>query len=516
LVGWTTAVLRQRFEQNGLIWGGKYLNAQLTGRISSAVSSSSVSARLVRSNGDITALFNNRALTSAYNTVNATVPIPDSDDTTDPPASYTELQIVLPTTADTTITSVQLVPTDAEGLLAYEQETIERQQDHTFHYYRESIILQPKSSILTGWDFGLNPWQSRSVANSNVATNEYTADQTVIIQQNYVENNVQNNVAVAQASSTNQMAFRVRAVTAANRFAILQYIDSVTSRPYWDGVLSSVVRAKANKTADTLQIKMRLIYRSGLPATISRTNPIALWSDSDGSEPVLAAGWSYLTPKNDPAYNLDGDWQDMVFERFELPAMDNSNMTLGVLIYTLQPMIESTPDDLYFGSVSLVPNEFALAVNPLTFDETLRQCRYYYETTFPLGGGVPVITTTGALNAPMTAYYNGVSTDASYPNSFGAPWLVIKRASPTVAFYSTSSTTAGRVEQRTTTQTSGDTFSEVVLNTYWNTPSISVNGYLVVARASGGALSSEAAGGITHPGAAAINYHYIANSRLGS
>jgi len=55
-----------------------------------------------------------------------------------------------------------------------------------------------------------------------------------------------------------------------------------------------------------------------------------------------------------------------------------------------------------------------------------------------------------------------------------------------------------------------------VLNTYWNTPSISVNGYLVVARASGGALSSEAAGGITHPGAAAINYHYIANSRLGS
>jgi hypothetical protein len=522
LVGWTTAVLRQRFEQNGIIWGGKYLNAQLTGRISSAASSSAVSARLVRSNGDITALFNNRALTSAYNTVNATVPIPDSDDTTDPPASYTELQIVLPTTADTTLTSIQLVPTDVAALLSYEQETIERQIDHTFHYYRESIILQPKNSILTGWDFGLNPWQSRSVANSNVATNEYTADQTVIIQQNYVENNVQNNVAVAQASNTNQMAFRVRGVTSANRFAILQYIDPVTTRPYWNGVLSSVVRAKANKTAETLQVKMRLIYRSGLPATISRTNPVASWGDANESTPVLASGWSYIVPKNDPVYNLDSDWQDLVFENFDLPAMDNDNMTLGVLIYTLQPMVESTPDDVYFQSVSLVPNEFAIAANPLTYDETVRQCQFYYEKSFdlevrPNSSGVwPAsapnhLVYTLTLNPATQSTITGIRT--FHAREIEINWEQRKRAAGTVTILN------------------GNTgASNSVLLDFWNgngsvsSTSVTFSTYFVVGQNStartnynvNSTATMYTTGSVTGDYAQALMYlHYTNNARLG-
>lgn len=522
LSGWSSAVLKQRFEQNGVLWGGKYLSAQVTGRIQGSSSGTTINAYLVRSDSTITLLFSGN-LTSAYNVFDDSVLIPVSTNTQDPPAAFTEFQLHLPTTATITLTSFQIVPTDVAARLAFEQEPVERQIDHTFHYYRDSLLLMPKNSILTGWDFSLNPWQSRSVSSVNVAGNGYTADQTIIIQQNYVENNTQNNVAVQRAVVGENYAFQVTAVTAANRFAVLQYIDPATVRPYWGGILSSLVKARADKTGTDLNIKMRLIWRAGLPATLSRTNPIASWDDADGSEPVLASGWNYVIPKNDPIYNLSATYESMVFEAMELPVSTDADMTLGILIYTLEPMIESTPDHVYFKSVSLVPNEFAIDANPLTFDETLRQCQYYYEKSFPMNirpnsaGAWPASSGNKLLyqlTINPSTQSSATSTRTFHAREFEIEWEQRKRATGTATIINPTTGTTNNVFLEFWNGNSAISNTSVTFSTYFvaaqsNTARINYNVNSVASMYTTGSVTGSFA-------QALMNLHYTYNARLGN
>src|SRR5262249_36752527 len=149
--------------------------------------------------------------------------------------------------------------------------------DHEFNVYRNALSQQEKNSILTGWNFALNPYQFVSTSLQNKAFNGYIADQTILIQQNYVASATGNNVATGRSAvNTDNEALQVTAVTAHNQFALIQYIDPSIARPYWNQKLSCYIRAFANFShSTTVNLKMRLFYKAGLPNTISQTDPIA-------------------------------------------------------------------------------------------------------------------------------------------------------------------------------------------------------------------------------------------------
>lgn len=386
LASWTTATLRQRFDQAGMLWANKTVSSSVTARIEGAPQF--ISAILRDSNNTTLAnvLPETTQVNGTYNEYVGHGTLVASTNTDTPPAAYIEYVMTLPVNVDISLTSFQLVASDFELDFNYDQDTIERQIDNTFHYYKNSILLMPKESLAVGWNFAQNAWQSRDTTQSNVANNTYTADQTIVIQQAYVTSTTADNVSVGRGTAAQNYGLKVQAVSATNQFAILNYIAPQSIRPYWGSKVSSIVKLTALKqnSGATLRVKMRLIYRSSLPSAVSQSEPITTWAAL--AEPtVYAAGWTAIAPTNDPVYNIVNGENTLLFEGFQLPASDNDAMTLGILIYTLNPMIESgTPDYIMFNKSSLVPNDFAIDCNVLTFEQALNQQQFYYCKSFPL------------------------------------------------------------------------------------------------------------------------------------
>lgn len=418
LLGWASAILRQRFNQAGMLWANKFVASSVTARVEGA--SVNITAKLKDSMGtDLGIVLPITPLNGTFNAYPGHIKLPASTNTNIPPAAYIDYLMTLPDNADIELTSFQLVASDFEIDFAYDQDTIERQVDNTFHYYKDSILLMPKESLAVGWSFAQNAWQSRTVAQANVANNTYTADQTIVIQQAYVTAATANNVSVGRGTAAQNYGFKVQAVTATNQFAILNYIAPQSIRPYWGSKMSSIVKLTALKqnSGSTLQVKMRLLYRSSLPSAVSQTEPITTWT-ALGEPSVYAAGWTAIASKNDPVYNIVNGDNTLVFEGIQLPASDNDAMTLGILIYTLNPMVETgTPDYIMFNKVSLVPNDFAIDCNVLTFDQALNQQQFYYCKSFPLNVVPAVGSAAGFVEFPQTvaAGVAGVCGQVSFP-----------------------------------------------------------------------------------------------------
>ncbi|MFB1501511.1 hypothetical protein [Thiocapsa sp. N5-Cardenillas] len=434
--GWNEGevYLRQRFEQSGMLWANKYVSASVTAKWTSGNSRALTGKMYSSTSAELATVLQTQDASTNFIELFGNGLMPATTNTDFPPTAYVEYRLYLPSTVNIQLTSMQLVVGNQALTFGYEQDTIQRQVDHTFHVYRDSLLTQPKDSVLTGWDFSLNPWQFTTTASTNVATFGYTADQTIIVQQAYVASATGNNVAVGRGTAAQNYAFEVKAVTATNQFAMIQYIDPTTIRPYWDDVMSSLVKLVAQKqSASNLRVKMRLIYRSSVPPTLAQAEPIASWVA--GAEPAFAAGWATIAPTNDPVYNLSNGAHTLKFEGMTLPASDNAAMTLGIVIYTLDSMVESgTADLIHFNSASLVPNDFAIESNVLTFDETLRRCEYYYEKSYNVG----VLPTTASETSGMITKAQTIFNNTSvYPATFTLEFKSPKRSSsPSVNFYS--------------------------------------------------------------------------------
>lgn len=511
LSGWSanSVFLRQRFQQNGMLWANKYVSSTLTARIEG--SPQPVSAQLIDSNNSVLAeVLTVPAVNSTFNEYKGNGLLLATTNPDVPPAAYIDYKLALPTNVDIYLTSIQLVVGELAIEPSFEQDSIDRQIDHTFHYYRDSLLTQPKESLLTGWDFGLNPWQFTTPVSTTLAAQcAYTADQTIVYQQAGGSE-----VAVGRGTAAENYAFEVRAIGNNSRFAIIQYIDPTTVRDVWQYVLSSLVRAYISTPthASAIRFKMRLIYRSSLPSTIGAAEPISTWAGA--TDPTFAAGWTAITPKNDPIYTFGARGQTFNFEGMQLPASNNANMTLGIVLYTLDPIIETaTADRILFERISLCRNDFAIDGQILSFDETLRRCQFYWETSKNTGVLPSATTVDGALLALMK-FAPTTGTISMFANSFGFQFKVPKR---TLSSVTRLYTPAGTIDQVTgymfngTTNVGSTSFSD----TAWTASNVGNNGiqYLVNTNSAlyDGAIAASV-GNTTH---SYILYHFQNDARMG-
>lgn len=371
------------------------------------------------------------------------------------PGTYVDIILTIPVGVHIAVTNFQVVgvPTSSSSAL-YLQQSTGRDIDQLFHFYQNEIIMKPKDDILTGWNFGLNPWQFTTKAATNVATNTYTADQTIVIQQNYVASATGNNIKVGQAGSYND-GFLIQANNATNQFAILNYIDVKTIAPYWSYYVSSLFKGIyfANAGSTPPQLKMRLLVFTAAPSATTQTYPISSWTASGGTgitgpDPVFAGGITAIAPLNDPVYTLSSvlggeganSFPTFSFNQFLLPTISNATQYLGVLLYSVSPM--SSSDQIVIESLSLVPNRFAVDSNPKTFDQVLRECQYYFETNYNYGDLPGTVTTYGA------AVQQALVTTNCRPLTFTIPYRTIKRKAPssaTVTLYSPNSGASANV-----------------------------------------------------------------------
>ena len=448
LVGWTAANLFQRFEGNGGIWASTTTPAQSSAVAVSVtalaeITDETLTISYIPSAGTPQVIATGSVGIAIYSVIEGAIILPPSDNTDFNSLAYVDLNIALPGTGTINISNVQIVGQNEPLVIRYQQETIERQVDHLFHYYSNSLLVQPKGSLLVGWNFALNPWQLRNPTPATAVNNGYVTDQTILIQQNYVATATNNNMFIGQATfmDTN-FAIEIIAEGANNQFGLIQYIDPSIIRPYWGGVVSSLVTAFISSSHGTeVKVKLRLFYKAGLPGTISRTDPVASWVS--GSDPVFAAGYTAIIPPNDPVYTISAasGIVECPFEKIPLPHSTNVNMTLGIMVYTITDM-NQTPgaDGIFFNDISLIPNDVASRTQVQTSDDVLRECRLYYEKSYNNNFYAGNITTAGMRFAEQLAI-NSSPIDF-IARSFSFEFNGVKRAPPAITIYSAVGTPA--------------------------------------------------------------------------
>lgn len=147
--GWTpdSVILRQRFQQNGMLWSNKVVSTTVTSRLNG--SPQSIFANLVDSNNSVVGIV--LPLTSINETWNeytgyAQLQAPTNPDT--PPVAYIDYLLHLPSNIDIYLSSFQLVVQDLPIQPSFEQDSIDRQIDHT---YNRAYPIVPVGAMI---DFG--------------------------------------------------------------------------------------------------------------------------------------------------------------------------------------------------------------------------------------------------------------------------------------------------------------------------------------------------------------------------
>lgn len=435
----STFQLRQRLEHTPSI----FRNGFASGSFAAAVISgggSFVSMNYIPSTGTLTEIIASTSIPTdgAYHIIAGNAAIPDQ--TNSPAATgYVDISLTLPTGRNLSITSVQIVGASFSIDIPYDEQPAGRQIDHLFHYYRNSIVIQPKNTILSGWNFGLNPFQFTFSGTPSITTTnaQYVTDQTIFKAENA------NTLSVSQ-NTTTYGSIEIQATMSSTQaqFAVIQYIDPVTMFGYWGTRVSSLVRAFIGASgAQTALMKMRLIYRTTLPSTIGAADPIVSY-DTNG-DPVFAAGWTALKPTNDPAYAVSTPNPltpafgfPFSFNGFQLPLSTTATQTLGIVFYITGVLDSAIAQQFFINEISLVPNEFAIDASPMTFDESLRRCQNYFLKTFNQG----VLPASNAGTAGSLSYrlpYSGVAAS-------GVQWeFPVSLRTPTPIYTSYNTTAAG-------------------------------------------------------------------------
>lgn len=450
LNGWTadSVFLRQRFEQNGMLWANTVVSSAITARLDG--SPQDISASLIDSNDVL--------LTTVLD------PVPVNEEWTEytghgeigattnpdvPPAAYVDYKIALPSNIDIYLTSMQLIVQDPENLTepSFEQDTIERQVDHTFHYYKDPLIQKPIPSYLVGWDFSFNPCQALGPTVTPVVLggpnlSRYIADQ--MIQFSSVDNSV------GSAFNNGGVGFSTSVDSA---FAIIQYLDMPTALELLQSRMAVNIQGGANVSIPC-EINLYWTDDTNLPSLISPTCHSLVSAVSATGVQTTANGTWHKVPRSnglgDVRFNLlptlTQTYPTYSFNGWDATEDgDIVNATYFAIVVSFGTLVAANQIVLKY--TSLCAGEIATKPAPLTLTQSLFQCQRYYETNYPLGAAASGANTNSLLIAPMGTSFGttgggAVNSYGTVANSWGIQWQSLKRRSPTVTITSQAGTAA--------------------------------------------------------------------------
>lgn len=426
LSGWSSVILRQRFNQNGMLWSNKYVSCSVTARNSSG--SEQISAFISPSVGAPVEVLPTTFLTGSFIEYTGHGLIGDSTNTDLPPNAYIDFLIVLPVAGTVFLTSFQLVAADVEVEFEYEQDSIERQIDQTYHYWDPLLKYKPIPSYLVGWDFAMNPAQETGDSISPIASGANTSyaawDQTVLFQ------SANSGISVSRDAFQGGIILTASATT---QMAIIQYLPASEARRMAINNLAVNVNTSVTATT-TMCVSLWYTTAVSLPSLASNRS-LVTFLNSQGYPSTVASNWFEIKKNFGPGFftptltsynnfSLSGWIADQIPQTatFFAIVVGTSSVTAG--------------NSVAFSSISLVPGDIATIPAPQTPDEVLRECQYYYETS----GNYLAASLVNAYRVPMA-----IDVQIGPPvnvKSFAAPFTlnyrVKKRATPTFSVSSTS------------------------------------------------------------------------------
>lgn len=509
--------LRQRLYGSPNLFGSEYVSGLMVGKTFEGTATPMV-MEYRQSNGIAaqTVIDEDFPASGNYTTLSNSVLIPASTSTETAPDAWVEIAIIIPVGSHIQLSSIQFVGTGSTSVeVPYDETTYNRQIDYLFHYYKPQLEYKPIPSYLVGWDFPLNPAQfatgsSRAVAATAIGANKskYVWDQTIIFQ------SANSGVGVTSGSA-GEIVLTAAATT---QMALIQYLPQAVARKILNEPISLNIAAKAS-VATNATVSLWYTTDASLPDISGGTNnSIVATLGTDGTVATQNGNWTEVPRGNygDAAFTIglstDSTFNDYNFTGWDLDGDAAANTATYFAIVIGTASVESS-ETISIYSVGLNNGAIATRPAPQTPDQVLRECQYYYETTFA-SGAVGTAATSRRNMAPMVAYWPGSGTSELYSQSFGHQWLVPKYASPNLTFYSGLSTTAARVDAHIVVST-GSSNAEVVYGTFWSTQTISTQGFFTLPAVVAGPTSMISGATAGQPGSGYILYHYVADARLG-
>lgn len=153
LTGWDSAFLRQRFQQNGMLWANKIVSCALTARVQ-GISQSLTGFIVDSSNSSLVQIISVPSVNQEWNEYTGYGRMMGPINPDLPPVAYIDFKIAIPVNGDLSISSVQLIAQDLPIKPKYEQDSVQRQIDHTYHY---DYPLVPVGTVIPYYGFGIPP-----------------------------------------------------------------------------------------------------------------------------------------------------------------------------------------------------------------------------------------------------------------------------------------------------------------------------------------------------------------------
>lgn len=505
LSGWTDVKLKQRFTQNGMLWANQFVSSNITARSDDA--NALISARLVSSLGTVLGtVLHNTSVGGLFTEYSDGDQLDDTINTNIPPSAWIEYQLQLQNNVDIYITSIQLIVSNFAIKPVYEQDSIERQIDHTFHYYEPQLAFKPIPSILTAWDFTLNPNQINGTPINS--TPKYLWDQTIA-------QSIKGNLVATKNSAFKGLS--IVNASANESFFLMQYLTSPKSVETIISQLSVNINGFSVANSVTATVQLFVTKNSGtipiLPTLIGNLND---GTSTGNAEFTLTdtTGWQEipLTPGYDQSKELS-DTEDTYFIGFDGSAFFSSLNTAPSFCIVVSFFVPTINTVMYFNSISLVPGEIPTRPAPQTTDEVIRECFYYYEKsaigTFASTANSLFLNQAATFSIPG----NGMSV---YASPFTIDYKVNKRTTPTVVLYSTTTGAGGMVRAFAYYSNAGvfqSKDADRAIASFWDSnigtsyTSYSPNTVNVLISQGPPATLNYAAGG--------IKFHYEVDARLG-
>lgn len=456
--------LRQRLYGSPNLWGNNYLAGTFTAK-TYAGTDSTLTLYYSQSNGAVVdeAIVSGILLANGlYQSYSGNVLIPASTSTDDFPEAYVDIEFEIPLSTEIEITSVMVAGTGGVSFndLVYDQTPLDRQIDQLFHYYQPEINYKPIKSILTGWDFPLNPAQAKGGTATIITTPDYLWDQTIA-------QSVVGNIAVIRGLITGGL----EATTAHDdeAFLLLQYLSGAEAKKILGTYLSSNLNVYRTSAGGDVTARVYLFRASSsavipaLPALIGSLAADGTFTKNNTVNQGL--NWTEIARGNlGPALGVIdaitiagdiADVADLAFSGWKVTdSVEISNTDKFAIIVTFACPITATV--VTVDSISVVPGTIPTRPAPQTPNEVLIDCAYYYQKSFNVG------TTPAPNNGSNTGESQfiqgkGASTSVLGPN---IKFPIAMRVDPTVTLYNP---VAGNAQIRNY-QTPGDYTLSTAIN----------------------------------------------------
>ena len=444
--------LRQRLENSPRLFASGNISAYF---VAASVDGGAhaVSLAYVPSNGTAYTLASgSTTVDDAFNEFTGTTAITGTINTDAATTGYVDIELTIPALAWVQVSSFQIVEVqNLSSSTPFLQESAGRQIDHLFHEAQPQLDYKPIPSLLTGWDFPLNPAQRGTSGTVNPQVN--LANSALYIWDQTIAGRVTSAVTYAKSSVTGGLQFTTGGANAA--FYMMQYLVRDQAKKMLGTRLS--VNINAFKSSVGSDVKCRVYLYRAATATAIPTLPASFGT--------ITAGTGVFDSSATPAWTLIGR-SDFGTPVFNLPVVttnddisqDNLNVgfsgweitdaaqiadthKFAIVVTFLAPTASTV---ITVNSISVVPGDIPTIPAPQTYDQVLQECLYYDENSYGPGIAPGSIQREGqsSVHYPPfldtgTYYLRLISFEVTY---------YPKRTFPNVTLYAPSSATADRIE----------------------------------------------------------------------